>query len=128
LILIRADANPPMNQNHPDNAFALRRYLNREQYGDRPLFYGPYYNAPPIASAGEKKYYSQVNGRYEVTGTSASKTVYDNRMETVFPRMYSSDPRHIEVYENWGNVKGRPVRIREGGEVKTLMKPTFTEN
>src|SRR5690606_17558389 len=43
-------------------------------------------------------------------------------------RMYSSDPRHIEVYENWGNVKGRPVRIREGGEVKTLMKPTFTEN
>src|SRR5690606_24506230 len=74
LILIRADANPPMNQNHPDNAFALRRYLNREQYGDRPLFYGPYYNAPPIASAGEKKYYSQVNGRYEVTGTSASKT------------------------------------------------------
>jgi hypothetical protein len=128
LILIRAAANPPMNQNHPDNAFALRRYLNREQYGDRPLVYGPYYNAPAIASSGEKKYYNQVNGRYEVTGTSASKTVYDSRMETIFPRMYSSDPRHIEVYKNWGNVKGRPIRVREGGEVKTLMKPTFAEN
>lgn len=128
LILIRAEANPPMNQNHPDNAFALRRYLNREQYGDRPLVYGPYYNAPAIASAGEKKYYNQVNGRYVVTGTSASKTVYDSRMETVFPRMYSSDPRHVEVYKSWGKVKGRPVRIREGGEVKTLMKPTFAEN
>jgi hypothetical protein len=128
LILIRAEANPPMNQNHPDNAFALRRYLNREQYGDRPLVYGPYYNAPAIASAGEKKYYNQVNGRYVVTGTSASKTVYDSRMETVFPRMYSSDPRHVEVYKSWGKVKGRPVRVREGGEVKTLIKPTFAEN
>ena len=128
LILIRADANPPMNQNHPDNAFALRRYLNREQYGDRPLFYGPYYNAPAIASAGERKYYNQVNGRYEVTGSSASKTVYDSRMQTVFPRMYSSDPRHVDVYQNWGNVQGKPVRIRDGGKVSTLMKPTFTEN
>jgi MFS family permease len=128
LILIRAEANPPMNQNHPDNAFALRRYLNREQYGDRPLVLGPYYNAPAIASAGEKKYYNQVNGRYEVTGTSASRTVYDSRMETIFPRMYSSSPQHVEAYESWGNVKGRPVRIRENGEVKTLMKPTFAEN
>jgi hypothetical protein len=128
LILIRADANPPMNQNHPDNAFALRRYLNREQYGNRPLLYGAYFNAPAIASAGEKKYYNQVNGRYEVTGTSASKTVYDSRMETIFPRMYSSDPRHVEVYKNWGNVKGKPVRVRQGDEVKTLMKPTFGEN
>jgi len=128
LILIRAAANPPMNQNHPDNAFALRRYLNREQYGDRPLFYGPYFNAPPIASAGEEKYYNQVDGRYEVTGTSAARTVYESRMETFFPRMYSRDPRHIEVYKSWGKVKGRPVRVREGSEVKTLMKPTFGEN
>ena len=41
LLLIRASANPPMNQNAPDNVFALASYLNREQYGDRPLFYGP---------------------------------------------------------------------------------------
>lgn len=128
LILIRAAANPPMNQNHPDNAFALRGYLNREQYGDRPLLYGPYYNAPPVANAGEKKYYNQVNGRYEVTGISASKTIYDSKMETIFPRMYSSDPRHVEAYKFWGRIKGRPVRVEEDGETSTLMKPTFTEN
>lgn len=40
LLLIRASANTPMNQNAPDNVFALASYLNREQYGDRPLFYG----------------------------------------------------------------------------------------
>lgn len=41
LLLIRSHANPPMNQNAPDNVFSLSSYLNREQYGDRPLFYGP---------------------------------------------------------------------------------------
>lgn len=40
LILIRSNADTPMNQNSPDNVFALSSYLNREQYGDRPLFYG----------------------------------------------------------------------------------------
>ncbi len=41
LLLIRANADTPMNQNSPDNVFALGSYLNREQYGDRPLFNGP---------------------------------------------------------------------------------------
>lgn len=41
LLLIRASANTPMNQNAPDNVFALASYLNREQYGERPLFNGP---------------------------------------------------------------------------------------
>ena len=45
VIVIRSAANPPMDQNSPDNVFSLKSYLNREQYGDRPLFYGPYYNA-----------------------------------------------------------------------------------
>ncbi len=40
LLLVRASANTPMNQNAPDNVFALASYLNREQYGERPLFKG----------------------------------------------------------------------------------------
>lgn len=128
IILIRASANPPMNQNNPDNAFALLRYLNREQYGDRPLLYGPYYNAPVIGAKGEENQYNEVDGKYKMTGTLAEGSEYDPKMETVFPRMYSSNSGHIAVYKEWGNVKGRPVRVRTGGEVKTLMKPTFAEN
>ena len=128
LIIIRASSNPPMNQNHPDNAFALLRYLNREQYGDRPLFYGQYYNAPPIGTTGEKPQYNKVDGKYKMTGTLASKTEYDSNMETFFPRMYSSNASHVEIYEEWGKVKGKPVKVRDRGEVKTLMKPTFAEN
>ncbi len=128
LILIRASSNPPMNQNHPDNAFALLRYLNREQYGDRPLLYGQYYNAPAIGTSGEKPQYNEVDGKYAVTGTLPDKTIFEPKLETFFPRMFSNNPSHIQVYEDWGKVKGRPVRIREGGEIKTIMKPTFGEN
>jgi hypothetical protein len=45
LILIRSTADTPMNQNSPDNVFDLASYLNREQYGDNPLFYGETYNS-----------------------------------------------------------------------------------
>jgi len=127
-IIIRASANPPMNQNHPDNAFALLRYLNREQYGDRPLFYGPYFNAPAIASKGEKPQYNKVDGKYKHTGSLSSGTVYDEKMETFFPRMYSNQPNHVDAYKDWGKIKGTPVRIRDGQETKTLIKPTFAEN
>ena len=58
LLLIRASANPPMNQNAPDNVFALASYLNREQYGERPLFYGPVFT--------EELAYEDINGTYIV--------------------------------------------------------------
>ncbi|MDE5595874.1 MAG: DUF2723 domain-containing protein, partial [Muribaculaceae bacterium] len=58
LLLIRASANPPMNQNAPDNVFALASYLNREQYGERPLFYGPVFT--------EELAYQDYNGTYIV--------------------------------------------------------------
>lgn len=128
LILIRASANPPMNQNYPDNAFALLRYLNREQYGDRPLAYGQYYNAPRTGTADIKDQYNKVDGEYKITGSMAGKAEYDSKMETVFPRMYSDNANHVRAYKEWGRVKGTPVRVRDRGEVKTLMKPTFGEN
>ena len=128
MILIRASANPPMNQNHPDNAFALVRYLNREQYGDRPLAYGPYYNAPRTGTKELKDQYNKVDGKYKVTGSMSGGSVYEPKMETIFPRMYSDNSNHVNAYKQWGNVKGKPVRIRDRGEVKTLQKPTFGEN
>ena len=128
LIVIRASANPPMNQNSPDNAFALVRYLNREQYGDRPLVKGPYYNAPRIATKAPKEQYNKVDGKYKITGTMPGGSVYESKMETIFPRMYSDKANHVQAYKEWGKVKGTPVRVRDRGEVKTLQKPTFAEN
>jgi hypothetical protein len=128
LIVIRSNANPPMDQNSPDNVFSLLYYLNREQYGDRPLLYGQYYNAPVSGEKEGRPAYIQKDGKY-VASRKSFKYLYDSRFNTIFPRMYSTGPGYAEAYREWGKVKGRPVRVTsQAGEAETLLKPTFWEN
>jgi len=128
MIVIRSSANPPMDQNSPDNVFALLGYLNREQYGDRPLVYGQYYNTPLDKYVDDKPYYIQKNGKY-VVADMRQKPVFDSNLSTIFPRMYSREAEHIEAYKQWANIKGRRVSITdEDGQAKTIELPTFGEN
>ncbi|MGD2035401.1 MAG: DUF2723 domain-containing protein, partial [Bacteroidales bacterium] len=81
MIVIRSLADPPMNENNPSTVFSLMYYLNREQYGDRPLLTGQYFNAPlPDVKEG-KKTYTQRNGKYIVTNRK-QVTVYDKKFTT----------------------------------------------
>ena len=122
VILVRSSANPPMDENSPEDVFALKRYLNREQYGDNPLFYGPTYKAKPeyerkgdfmVAKRkeGETIYRkSDKTGRYMDVGKKI-EYVYDQNM--LFPRMHSS--RHARAYEQWmGGVKGPTMKENIG--------------
>jgi len=128
MIVIRSSANPPMDQNSPDNVFALLGYLNREQYGDRPLVYGQYYNTPLDKYVDDKPYYVQKGGKY-VVADMRQKPLFDSNLSTVFPRMYSRDSEHIEAYKQWANIKGRSVQVTgEDGDAKTIQIPTFGEN
>ncbi len=132
LIIVRSAAKPPMNQNAPNNAFSLLSYLNREQYGERPLFTGQYYNSPldpqDRYSQG-KAVYSQIEGKYVITHNKV-KANYDEKFTTVFPRMWSNmEPTHAEEYASWGKIKGTKIRHRSGqGETETIVKPTMAEN
>jgi hypothetical protein len=127
VILIRAKADPPMNQSRPDNVFSLLSYLNREQYGDRPLLFGPWYNAPRVDQKPGKPVYGRVDGKYKVIDRSW-KPVYDKNFNTLFPRMWQGSPEHAEVYRQWGG-KGRPVQTTgSDGKPATINKPTFSEN
>ncbi len=110
-IMIRSSANPPMDQNNPDNVFNMFSYLNREQYGDRPLFYGHYYNAPVVEREEGRPIYAPQNGKYEVVDHKP-ELKYDSRFTGFFPRMYSSDNQHVKDYESWVNIKGRSVTVR----------------
>ncbi|MBP6611246.1 MAG: DUF2723 domain-containing protein, partial [Paludibacter sp.] len=144
VIVIRSAANPPMDQNSPDNVFALKYYLNREQYGDRPLIYGPVYNAPvelrvegnnciPIEKIGDAQY----TPKPKVSATDKDeyllighKTDYvmNDKFNMFFPRMYSTQPSHIEAYKQWANVSGTPITFDYCGQQRTEVKPTFGEN
>jgi hypothetical protein len=132
LIIIRSSAEPPMDQNSPNDMFSLLYYLNREQYGQRPLFYGQYYNSPlnPQERYKEgKPIYSQIDGKYVETDRRVIPN-YDDKFKTLFPRMWSSmDPSHAQDYQQWGNIKGTRIQHRnESGQTETIVKPTLGEN
>ncbi len=128
MIVIRSLADPPIDENNPEHVFSLLSYLNREQYGDRPLVKGQYYNAPIEEVVDGKKVYNQIDGKYEVTQVKR-EYIYDPRFNTFFPRMYSSDTRHIREYKDWASIKGVPVQVQNRqGETETIYKPTFGEN
>ena len=130
MVVIRSAADPTMDQNSPDNVFALIDYLNREQYGDRPLFYGQTF-ASPIdrkASAQEEgaPVYMVKDGKYvEVE----KKPVFKYQASVLFPRMYSNQPSHVEQYKAWSHFKGRNVSVvdDERGQYMVTI-PTFGEN
>ncbi len=132
LIIIRSAAEPPMDQNSPNNAFSLLSYLNREQYGDRPLLFGNYYNSPLNSTnrySKGKDIYSQIDGKYVVTHNRVTPN-YDDKFTTLFPRMWSTmEAFHADDYKEWGKIKGTRIQHRnERGENEIIVKPTFSEN
>lgn len=142
--LIRATADTPMNQNAPSDIFTLRTYLAREQYGKTPLFYGQTFVSEvkrenkdgacaPVVKEGEPvwsrviKKDKKEKDRYYISRHDQDYQ-YVDELNMLFPRMYSADPRHIEAYKEWGQVKGEPVKFNRCGEIVSVMKPTFLEN
>ena len=133
-IVIRSSADTPMDQNSPDNVFSLKYYLNREQYGDTPLFYGQTYNAPvkldvkgnmcvPVEKKGHAQYAPAPKAegekdRYVVTGYKNSY-VYMDEFKMLFPRMHSAQAHHVDAYKSWANVKGKKVRYNYCGQNRT---------
>ena len=126
VIFIRANAQTPMCENAPDNIFSLGSYLNREQYGKTPLFYGPAYCSEidrvaegeylvPRQEEGQAVYRPVADStkrEYEVVRHDIDY-LYKNNM--YFPRMHSS--RHSKAYEDW-----------MGGVEKKDGIPTEAEN
>ncbi len=126
LILIRSLADTPMDQNNPENIFDLLAYLNREQYGDRPLVKGHYFNAPLREIKQGKPIYIQKNGKYEIA-QYRQEYIYDDDYVSIFPRMYSeqqssadAERGHPMGYFKWAGIKGKPSELKR--------KPTFAEN
>lgn len=130
MVVIRSAADPTMDQNSPDNVFALIDYLNREQYGDRPLFYGQTFASPLDRAASSQEegapVYMVKDGKYVV---AEHKPVYKYQASVLFPRMYSSQQSHVEQYKSWSRFKGTKVQVTdEDGARSVVTIPTFGEN
>ena len=135
VILIRSNANTPMDENNPENVFTFLSYLNREQYGDRPLFNGHSFNTPldtkdPYSDGKPVYFQDKETGKYIVTDDRKNSVPnYDSRFKTILPRMWSTEGRHKGHYVKWANFKGKPIRYQDAsGETKVINSPTLGEN
>lgn len=111
-IPIRAEADPDLDNTHPDNAFVLNSYLNRDQYGETPLLFGPYFDAKVTGQSDGATIYRKGKTKYEVAGKK-QKLEYDHT--TIFPRIYSQEGSDPQFYHDW-------LKIPEG------QAPTFGDN
>ncbi len=141
LIVIRSAANPPMDQNSPEDIFTLGEYLGREQYGQRPLFYGQAYTSQvalekdgeyckPVMTKGDpvwqrkEKASADEKDQYFVVRT---KDEYKYAQNMLFPRMYSS--AHRAQYESWmGDISGHEEMYDRCGEMVSVKVPSQMEN
>jgi len=105
MIVIRSLAGPPMNENRPDNAFALLSYLNREQYGDRPLIRGHLYNAEVEDIVYKKPVYvlNKQENRYEIPYRKPEAVMKGQKV--LLPRMYGRSPQHRQAYQQFGTIQ-----------------------
>ncbi len=127
--VIRSSQNPPMDQNSPEDIFTLGTYMGREQYGENPLFYGQAFSSEPkfesvLDENGQPLYYANGSPQLQTTLKEGTRTqrhekktadeadryetvaetkgaVYPSEFKMLFPRMWSSDSRHVRFFNDW---------------------------
>ncbi len=103
MIVIRANQNPPINENDPSDVMSFVRYLKREQYGSRPLLYGQYFTAEVTGYDEGQPIYVKGKDKYEVSDRRISYK-YSERDQTLLPRIWSTDRQHQQIYRELLNL------------------------
>ncbi len=103
LVLVRANYNPPINENNPDGTLSFVSYLKREQYGSRPLLYGPTFVSRPIKQNRGEPIYRKQGGKYAIIDYKPEYE-YEPGTSMLLPRMYSTQSNHPQLYRQMENL------------------------
>jgi Protein of unknown function (DUF2723) len=97
IALIRSNYNPPINENNPSNVLNYVSYLKREQYGSRPLLYGPVFTGKLESIENGEPIYKMGKGKYEIYDYKPTY-IWGANSESLLPRMWSTDAGHQQIY------------------------------
>lgn len=117
--LIRSSANPSVDMYNVDNPVSLVGYLSREQYGDWPILYGPYFTDKPTQEnfviTGDR--YVKGKDKYEVAGKNGGIDYGSMPTAHLFPRAWDPNNERNQdfVYRNFGGLEPdeEPTRASE---------------
>ena len=129
ILVVRSNANPPIDENNPEDAVGLLSYLKREQYGSWPIIYGQHFNAKldsrepyidgnPIYAKDEKK------GKYIIIDKRKNTVPnYSKKDKMLFPRIWSNtQARHAGGYVNWAGLKNKDAIPTFGQNITYFLK------
>jgi tetratricopeptide (TPR) repeat protein len=122
MVPIRATANPAVNMSSPTDPFTLKAYVDRDQYGTRPLLWGPDYTASPLAyvPGGELWIKDKKHGKYIQDGFKQDLKFSDDS-KMFFPRLgFWQEERHKNAYRAWLNPEYTVVNRQDGQVVQTF--------
>lgn len=123
LVVIRASANTPINMNVPNNFLTLKSYIDREQYGDRPLLSGPNYTdvneVEDYTDKGDIYIKNETTKTYELVGKNRGYK-YPSRVKKFFPRLGHEGDDKKSFYRMWIQPKFDVVDRASGEVVETF--------
>lgn len=137
-LAVRSNANTPIDENNPEDAIGLLAYYNREQYGDWPVMYGQYFNAPydredPFIDGKPVYVQDKEKGKYVISDDAKySVRNWDSNFKGFFPRMWSDQADHVRNYKQIAGIKDRDIYNLDGSGKpdprSPKRKPAFNKN
>jgi MFS family permease len=104
MIIIRSQQDPSIDEHNPENLMTLTSYLKRESYGSRPFLYGQNFTAKVTGYKKGSPVFTKLDDSYTITDHK-TEYVYEEDQQTIFPRMYSNQEKHIASYKQWTGLK-----------------------
>ncbi|MBT6014193.1 MAG: DUF2723 domain-containing protein [Flavobacteriales bacterium] len=123
VLVVRSASNPPIDEGNPENALTLTSYLERDQYGDWPVFSGYYYSDRPTSIKSGSPIYEKntETGKYEKIGSKQEYVYGNGTNKHFFPRMFSGNRKdHIAGYKSW--IPHNPNNITFADNLKFFFK------
>lgn len=127
MLVIRANADTPLNEDRPSDTIMLHDYLDRKQYGDFPVLYGPYFTAPVVSEKDNGPVYEKAEGKKKYIEISRNETpVFAKDFSTLFTRMWDASEGHPQEYKNWtGDDYDKVPYTDAEGKKSIIERPGF---